>query len=115
VLVYSARGSKLAELKTAVTPADTNIRFAEFAPPEQLTALLEIKNRSRLTRSTGDRGSPLSAFRQFTLSTTPPLVDSARGNSLNGPESANHPPAKMRENSFIGHFNEKTGNDDRRS
>ncbi len=39
-LVYSARGSKLSELKTAVTPEDTNVRFVDFAPPDRLAARL---------------------------------------------------------------------------
>ncbi|HEY5038826.1 MAG TPA: glycosyltransferase family 4 protein, partial [bacterium] len=37
---YSCRGSRLDELKEAVTPEDTNIRFVGFAPPERLAARL---------------------------------------------------------------------------
>jgi glycosyltransferase involved in cell wall biosynthesis len=37
---YGVRGSRLSELKTAITPEDTNIRFVDFAPPEKLEARL---------------------------------------------------------------------------
>ena len=40
VFVYGVRGSRLEELKKAITPEDTNIRFADFAPPEHLAARL---------------------------------------------------------------------------
>jgi len=39
-LTYSARGSRLDELKKAITSEDANIHFAEFVPPEKLEARL---------------------------------------------------------------------------
>jgi len=39
-VTFSARGSRLAELHQALNPEDTNIHFAEFAPPEKLSARL---------------------------------------------------------------------------
>jgi glycosyltransferase involved in cell wall biosynthesis len=36
ILAYSARGSRLDELKKAMTPEDNNVRFVDFAPPDRL-------------------------------------------------------------------------------
>lgn len=40
VITYGVRGSRLAELKKAVGPEDSNIRFADFASPDRLWARL---------------------------------------------------------------------------
>ena len=40
VFCYSARGSRLAELKKALNTEDKNFRFVPFAPPEKLAARL---------------------------------------------------------------------------
>jgi glycosyltransferase involved in cell wall biosynthesis len=40
VFTYSVRGSRLAELKHAIHSEDSNIHFAEFAPPAKLSARL---------------------------------------------------------------------------
>ncbi len=40
IFTYSDRGSRLNDLKGAVNPEDTNIRFAPFAPPDRLLARL---------------------------------------------------------------------------
>jgi len=40
VVSYSARGSRLGDLKREVTPNDTNVRFVDFAPPDRLSARL---------------------------------------------------------------------------
>jgi len=40
VFTYSARGSRMDALRKAVNPEDTNLRFAEFAPPDKLQARL---------------------------------------------------------------------------
>ncbi len=40
VFTFSARGSRLDELKQAVNPEDTNIHFAPFAPPDRLSVRL---------------------------------------------------------------------------
>jgi len=37
VFAYSARGRRLDELKSSITPRDTNIRFVPFAPQEKLS------------------------------------------------------------------------------
>jgi colanic acid biosynthesis glycosyl transferase WcaI len=37
---YSIRGSRWGELKLAVNPEDTNVRFVSFAPPEKLSVRL---------------------------------------------------------------------------
>ncbi len=39
-LTYSAHGSRIEELKGALTPKDTNIRFVSFVPPDRLAARL---------------------------------------------------------------------------
>ncbi len=40
VFTYGVRGSRLAGLKLAVNPEDTNVRFADFAPPDRLATRL---------------------------------------------------------------------------
>lgn len=40
IFAYSARGSRLEELKRVVNPEDTNIQFIDFAPMDKLTARL---------------------------------------------------------------------------